>query len=296
MFQMFVLLLLLASSARSTANNSSENALGYELLEYRLEYLQKSHDKTSDQLSQILAKHYTMIKRLLNGVLIMTNHSSQLLEAHLRVQQPALVESCRQVDRSGRYTFQLSLSSAPFWVFCEANSFDGGWLVVQQRLDGAVAFNRSWADYRTGFGVVGGASEFWLGLEQLHQLTDNGRYELVVEVRKESGLYGYARYSEFKVAGEGEHYGLIKLGNYFGTVGDELRYHLGKKFSTFDSDNDNWKEGNCAKRYGGGWWYSGCAYSILNGPFEKDAKTGWGIFWTNWSQAATYSRMMIRRK
>lgn len=36
--------------------------------------------------------------------------------------------------------------------------------------------------------------------------------------------------------------------------------------------------------------------SNLNGPYKKDNVTGRGIYWRGFTDAATYSRMMIRRK
>src|SRR6218665_4121910 len=48
------------------------------------------------------------------------------------------------------------------------------WIVFLYRFDGSVAFNRTWADYHNGFGNVTG--EYWLGLEKLTQMTNNGQY------------------------------------------------------------------------------------------------------------------------
>lgn len=41
-------------------------------------------------------------------------------------------------------------------------------------------------------------------------------------------------------------------------IGDSLSYHAGQKFSTFDADNDEWKDGACALEHGGAWWYKEC--------------------------------------
>ena len=49
------------------------------------------------------------------------------------------------------------------------------WIVFLYRFDGNVDFNRTWAEYRNGFGDVTG--EYWLGLEKLTQMTNNGNTE-----------------------------------------------------------------------------------------------------------------------
>lgn len=41
-------------------------------------------------------------------------------------------------------------------------------------------------------------------------------------------------------------------------TGDSLSYHAGQKFSTYDVDNDEWKEGSCASEHEGAWWYKEC--------------------------------------
>ena len=49
---------------------------------------------------------------------------------------------------------------------------DGGWTIIQRRVDGTLDFDRTWQEYANGFGVPNG--EFWLGLEAIHQLTSAG--------------------------------------------------------------------------------------------------------------------------
>ena len=54
----------------------------------------------------------------------------------------------------------------------------------------------------------------------------------------------------------------------------------GHQFSTKDRDNDNSTQ-NCAEVLGGGWWFSDCGQSNLNGNHiseNGDPSTG-GILW-----------------
>ena len=49
-----------------------------------------------------------------------------------------------------------------------------GWIIWMQRLQYADDFNKAWADYRDGWGVVSENSSFWIGLEKVHYLTTQG--------------------------------------------------------------------------------------------------------------------------
>ena len=62
--------------------------------------------------------------------------------------------------------------------------------MVQRRYDGSVNFNRSWADYKVGFGSLDG--EFWLGNEILRQLTDvEGNWTIRLDLTTEQGSIGH---------------------------------------------------------------------------------------------------------
>ncbi|KAH8418362.1 hypothetical protein KR222_009303, partial [Zaprionus bogoriensis] len=111
-----------------------------------------------------------------------------------------------------------------------------GWTVIQRRINGTVDFYREWDDYKAGFGNVEG--EFFIGLERLHRMTKDQRYELYIQLVDQSNEVRYARYDNFVVEGEEQKYLLSSVGSYTGTAGDSMTAHKGYKFSTFDSDND----------------------------------------------------------
>jgi hypothetical protein len=48
------------------------------------------------------------------------------------------------------------------------------WTVIQRRINGTIDFYREWNDYKNGFGDL--QTEFWLGNEKIHQLTNQGQY------------------------------------------------------------------------------------------------------------------------
>jgi len=67
--------------------------------------------------------------------------------------------------------------------------------------------------------------------------------------------------------------------------GDSLTgWHLGRKFSTRDQDNDIWSAGSCAVRYNGAWWYQMCHLSNLNGLYLRGNHTSFadGVNWVSW--------------
>ena len=75
-------------------------------------------------------------------------------------------------------------------------------------------------------------------------------------------------------------YTLAVTGYYSGNAKDSLSYHSGKKFSTRDKDNDDWKGHSCAGRYKGAWWYDYCHTVNLNGLYlAGHSAHGEGINW-----------------
>ena len=132
-------------------------------------------------------------------------------------------------------------------------------LLVQQNVDGSDSFNRSWAEFKTGFSDANG--NYWLGNDLLHELTRTGRYKLRFDLHKhDSDVWYYAEYSSFAVLAETYNYKLHVSG-YSGSTGyDALSTHNGMMFTTYDRDNDPWTNAqyrdNCAVLNGGGFWWS----------------------------------------
>ncbi|XP_025837874.2 ficolin-2 isoform X1 [Vulpes vulpes] len=164
---------------------------------------------------------------------------------------------------SGWHTIYLP-DCRPLTVLCDMDTDSGGWTVFQRRTDGSVDFFRDWASYKQGFGSQLG--EFWLGNENIHALTAQGTSELRVDLMDFEGNRQFAKYTSFKVASEAEKYKLVLGAFVEGSAGDSLSYHNTQPFSTKDQDNDSTTE-NCAERYKGGWWYSKCHLSNLNGLY-----------------------------
>lgn len=149
-------------------------------------------------------------------------------------------------------------------------------------------------EYEAGFGDVN--SEFWLGLDVLHQLATSNQ-ELRIDLADYEGGKRWAKYRTFLVGSANTNYRLT-VGRYSGDAGDSMATHNGKKFSTYDADHDTDRK-NCAKDWLGGWWYSDCYYAKLNGYqyVGDDSEKHKGILWYHWrgnKYSLMRTTMMVR--
>ena len=163
---------------------------------------------------------------------------------------------------SGVYEIDPRDGLGSFNVYCDMQTDGGGWTVFQRRQDGSEDFDRTWLDYRNGFGELYG--EFWLGLDKIHRLTTGG-VTLRVDLTAPDTSKAYAKYEDFTVGNAKSMY-VMYLGRYTGTAGDSFSYHKGMKFTTKDKDNDQ-LSGNCAVS-NGAWWHKNCHNSNLNGFYN----------------------------
>ncbi|KAI8515721.1 hypothetical protein Bbelb_065340 [Branchiostoma belcheri] len=81
---------------------------------------------------------------------------------------------------SGVYLVTLQ-NNTPVEVYCDMDNDGGGWTVIQRRIDGTVPFNRTWEEYKRGFGNKNG--EHWLGNDNIHLLTNQKDYRLQLFVK-----------------------------------------------------------------------------------------------------------------
>ncbi|XP_060651534.1 angiopoietin-related protein 1-like [Drosophila nasuta] len=115
-----------------------------------------------------------------------------------------------------------------------------------------------------------------------------------------NGTIRYAGYDNFKVDNNETDYTLSSLGQYSSDKddqfwgGDNLRWHEGMKFSTFDNENDLWNK-ECAKIHKGGWWFNRCTASNLNGLYSEMGGSKYArMFWLDYLPLKSV-QMMIRK-
>ncbi|XP_031678359.1 fibroleukin-like isoform X1 [Oncorhynchus kisutch] len=190
------------------------------------------------------------------------------------------------IKENGIYTIQPDPRRPAVEAECDMDTAGGGWTVFQRRRDGSVDFNRTWQEYREGFGSPQG--EYWLGNAALHALTNTGQHLLRIQLEDWHQQKRQATYNTFRVAAEAQRYRLTAR-EYSGDAGNALSYskrynHDGRAFSTNDRDHDRYTSGNCAEYYGAGWWFDACLASNLNGLFYRGRYSGLtnGIYWGTW--------------
>lgn len=187
--------------------------------------------------------------------------------------------------KNGIYKVTPDPRNGTFEVFCDMESNGGGWTVIQHRITGSVNFNRTWTEYKNGFGDLRG--EFWLGNDHIHLLARAKDMVLRIELEDIQGVHEYAKYDLFYVSNEFLKYRL-SVDKYSGTAGNALTdndyNHDQMFFTTWDRDNDKYPSGNCGAYYGAGWWFSSCMSANLNGKYYHKKYIGKrdGIFWSTW--------------
>lgn len=85
-------------------------------------------------------------------------------------------------------------------------------------------FNRSWSQYREGFGFI--STEFWLGNEKISYLTNQAVCELRIDVELFSGNSFYTTYKGFRISDDFGDYKLCEIGTLESDEGTCILYFV----------------------------------------------------------------------
>ncbi|XP_076063342.1 microfibril-associated glycoprotein 4-like isoform X2 [Oratosquilla oratoria] len=219
------------------------------------------------------------LQALLHALQNLTQSPLQALTPKTDSSRPRHCFDLKEAGDSGRGVRRIyPFPCCPNWVlqvFCDQETDGGGWTMIQRRddLPPYEDFYRTYIEYEKGFGDLEG--EHWLGLENIHHLTTHSLQELRIDLADFENATSWVKYGFFHVRDSSS--------KYTGDAGDNLSYHSGHKFTTYDNDNDV-DTGNCAVKFSGAWWYKSCHGSNLNGKYLKGTTESYadGVAWTQW--------------
>ncbi|XP_062592511.1 angiopoietin-2-like [Saccostrea cucullata] len=165
-------------------------------------------------------------------------------------------------DVSGVYEIQIS-SSENLTVECVM--MEGhGYIVVLQRHDGRVNFNRTFSEYENGFGSP--FTEMWLGNKYLSALTSSWVSGIRIELTYSDSTHRYVEYSDVIVRGASQLFQLSSLTGYSGNASDMLMGFKGFSFGAYDFDPQSC---DCQAVKYGGWWHNCCNTTCtLTSPYN----------------------------
>ncbi|XP_064601229.1 ficolin-3-like [Liolophura sinensis] len=142
-------------------------------------------------------------------------------------------------------------------VWCDFEYSDDssgrGWMVVQRRINGELDFNKTWEEYRQGFGDL--SSEFWLGNEYIWPLLNSSKFSIYVKI-----FLGGNQTSNFSLSDNANNY-LCSEAEDYQLYYDDVTYRpfassqyplSGSTFMTWDRKQ---LRPGCPP-LDGGWWYS----------------------------------------
>ena len=213
------------------------------------------------------------------------------------IAEPTISKDCVELKRRGFQdgVYFINGGGLNKEVYCDMTTDGGGWIVIQKRFDGSVDFNRTWDDYKDGFGDLKG--EHWLGNDFIHQYTNANPTEMKIIGVAFDGVQAQAKMDNFQLSGEVSKYTF----NYDSCQGmwcAGWTVAKGMRFSTIDQDNDESDE-DCAGFYSCGWWFRKCFQYNLNGRYSqtpKDVSLAGGIHWfRGHRESLKETTMLIRR-
>jgi hypothetical protein len=101
-------------------------------------------------------------------------------------------------------------------IFCYNDDYPQ-WLTIQNRESNSIDFNRTWIDYRRGFGNILNQTDFWIGNENLYWLTTGYSCRLKIELTDWYNETRTATYDTFRIADHKDGY-RIQISGYQGDI------------------------------------------------------------------------------
>ncbi|XP_027696122.1 angiopoietin-2 isoform X3 [Vombatus ursinus] len=133
-------------------------------------------------------------------------------------EEQIIFRDCAEAFRAGLttngiYTLTFPNSTDEVKAYCDMETNGGGWTVIQRREDGSTDFQRTWKEYKMGFGDPAG--EYWLGNELVSQLTNQQRYVLKIHLKDWEGNEAYSLYEHFYLSSEELNYRGVTLSDLY---------------------------------------------------------------------------------
>ncbi|XP_066299989.1 microfibril-associated glycoprotein 4-like [Branchiostoma lanceolatum] len=208
------------------------------------------------QLPRVTWEHLKQLLQTAKGRLDQVKRSMEPLEM---IDCAAIFRRSNGTAKSGVYTIRPAVPTRPVPAYCRMEGRQG-WTVLQRRQDGSVDFFRTWDEYKRGFGNL--TTEFWLGNDNIHMLTNQARYKLRVDLETWDGEAIYALYRTFSVSDEASSYKLT-VGNHSGTADNALWFNGGNTFVTYDRDTPIGR----ARMFRSAGWLDQSYFPSLNGVY-----------------------------
>ncbi|GAB1600311.1 ficolin-1-A-like [Argonauta hians] len=174
-------------------------------------------------------------------------------------------------------------------VYCNFTNNES-WTTISRRIHEMNIFNRTWNEYAKGFGK--GKGDYWLGNDIIHELTSTHKYKLRISMEgfRIKGNKAYSVYDSFRIGSRNLSYPL-RLGKYLSdqSNGGDSFHPTARCNETSNHDMtfstpDYGVSSSCARKLSGGWWFTNCGCSNLNGEvihgrLVTDPNIKTGMYW-----------------